>query len=215
MSDERELRRLLVEAGRDMYNSGLVVGTWGNISVRVDAERMLITPTGLAYNKLKPEEMVMVKVADLSYEGGLKPSTETPLHAAIYRKRSEINAVLHNHSTFACAVAAAHLEVPPILDDLVQLVGGSLPVAAYGLPGSDDLVNFAMDAMGDRNAVILANHGALCLGRNLGEAFTVSQVVEKACHAFVGASSLGRVVPLKDSDVAFMYDFFMNKYGQR
>ena len=211
----KEIRKAVCEAGLRMCSTGLVAGTWGNISARVDQTHMLITPSGMDYKTLKPEDIVLVNIHDLKYEGTLKPSLETPLHAAIYRERPGINAVIPTHSTNACTVAAAHKEIPPILDDMVQIIGGSLRVASYALPGTDELVEYAIEKLEGRNAVILANHGPVCLGRSIEEAFVTCQVVEKAARVFIDAQLLGGAVRLKDEDVAFMHKFFLEKYGQK
>jgi L-fuculose-phosphate aldolase len=123
--------------------------------------------------------------------------------------------VIHNHSTNACVVAAAQREIPPILDDMVQIIGGSLRVAKYALPGTDELVDYAMDKLEGRNAVLLANHGPVCLGRSIEEAFVTCLVVEKAARVFIDSQALGGAVCLKDEDVEFMHKFFLEKYGQR
>jgi L-fuculose-phosphate aldolase len=210
-----EIKQAVYEAGIRMSDMGLVAGTWGNISARVDENYMVVTPSGMNYHTLKPENMVVVNIKDLSYEGNLKPSVETPLHAAVYKKRPTINAVIHNHSTNACVVAAAQREIPPILDDMVQIIGGSLRVAKYALPGTDELVDYAMDKLEGRNAVLLANHGPVCLGRSIEEAFVTCLVVEKAARVFIDSQALGGAVCLKDEDVEFMHKFFLEKYGQR
>ena len=210
-----EIQKMVCDAGVRMFETGLVVGTWGNISVRVDDVCMVVTPSGMSYQKLKPDQMVVVNIHDLSYPGDLKPSMEAPLHAAIYRARPDVNAILHNHSTAACTVAAAHVDVPAILDDEVQIVGGPIRVAEYSLPGTTVLGQNALERLGDRNAVLLANHGAVCLGRNLEEAFVTAQVVEKSCRVFLDAQSLGGAKELLPSQVDFMRNFFLERYGQR
>lgn len=211
-----EAKKVVCDSGKRMLKMGHVAGTWGNISQRVDKDCMVITPSGMDYEKLVPEQMVVVNINDLSYEGDLKPSVETGLHAGIYKERPEINSIIHNHSQNACTVAAAHKEIPPILDDMVQIIGGSLRVSEYGLPGSEALDKNSIKALGkDRNAVLIANHGAVCAGRDLDEVFVMCQIVEKACRTFIDVQALGGAVNLKEEDVRFMRNFFVEKYGQR
>ena len=212
---ELDARKIVCQAGCDMKNLGLVSGTWGNISCRVDKDYMVISPSGMKYDTLLPENMVLVNMHDLSYEGSLKPSVETPLHSEIYKSRPDINAVVHTHSTNACVIGAARIEVPPILDDMVQIIGGSLRVAKYSLPGSKDIAENALEALEGRNAAILANHGSVCLGRTMDEAFVTAQIVEKTCRVYIDAQSLGGAVNLKDEDVTYMRNFFLEKYGQK
>lgn len=213
--DLNAIKKEVCDAGVQLCEMGLTVGTWGNISARIDDDYMYIKPSGIDYYKLAPCDMVKVNIHDLSYEGNLKPSTETPLHAAIYAARPNINAVIHNHSTNACIVAAAHKDIPPILDDMVQIVGGSIRVSKYGLPGSDELTKNGMMALEGRNAAILANHGPVCIGRNMKEAFVICQIVEKAARVFVDVQALGGPVCISDENVQFMRSFFLEEYGQK
>jgi len=210
-----DIKREVLETSIKMSKMGLAAGTWGNISARVDQDRMIITPSGMSYNVLKPEDMVLVNIHDLSYVGKLKPSIEFPLHVEIYKARSEINAVMHTHSINACSIAAARKDIPPILDDMVQIVGGSIRITEYALPGSEQMVKNAVKKLENRNATILANHGPVCLGRNLNEALITSQIVEKAAKAFIDTQAFGGPVCLTNEDVDLMRKFYLEKYGQK
>ncbi len=121
--DEKTARERVCQMGRKLLESGLVAGTWGNISVRLDAERMAITPTAEDYTTLSPDDVPVVSLTDGSHAAGKKPSSEWRLHAAVYRERSDAGAVIHTHSMSASTVAAARRGVPPILDDLAQIIG--------------------------------------------------------------------------------------------
>ncbi|MBC7323873.1 MAG: class II aldolase/adducin family protein, partial [Moorella sp. (in: Bacteria)] len=144
--------------GRRLVEERLVVGTWGNISIREDdGQLFVITPSGMPYECIKPEDTVIVNFAGEVVEGDRKPSTETPLHSAIYQARPDVGAVVHTHSTYAGACAVARVPLPPITEDLVQIAGGGVDVAEYALPGSTQLAENALRALGDKNAVLLAN----------------------------------------------------------
>ena len=210
-----DIKREVLETSIKMSEMGLVAGTWGNISARVDKRYIIITPSGMSYNVLKPEDMVLANINDLSYEGKLKPSIELPLHAGIYKARSEINAVIHTHSPCASSVAAARKDIPPILDDMVQIVGGSIRITEYALPGSEQMVKNAIKKLENRNAIILANHGPVCIGRNLNETLITCQIVEKASKVFIDTQAFGGPVCLTNEDVDFMRKIFLEKYGQR
>ena len=164
---EAEAREIVRAAGIELLDSGLVDGTWGNISARVSPELMAITPSGRDYRGIAAEDIVLVDVVTGEIKGGGKPSTETPLHAAVYRERPEIGAVVHTHSMSASTVAAARREVPPILDDFAQIVGPSLRTADYSLPGSGRMARAVVKAMRGRMAALLANHGAVAVGRDM------------------------------------------------
>ena len=210
-----DIKREVLEISIKMSKMGLTAGTWGNISARVDQDRMIITPSVMSYNVLKPEDMVLVNIHDLSYVGKLKPSIELPLHAEIYKARPEINAVMHTHSINACSIAAARKDIPPILDDMVQIIGGSIRITEYALPGSEQIVKNSVKKLENRNATILANHGPVCLGRNLDEALITSQIVEKAAKVFIGTQAFGGPVCLTNEDVDLMRKFYLEKYGQK
>ena len=133
--DEREAREAVRAAGVKLVEEGLVAGTWGNVSVKFSPTEMAITPSGFDYLSMRAEDVVIVDLITGEARGG-KPSTEKKLHAEIYRTRPEVRAVIHTHSMSASTVAAARREVPPILDDLAQIVGPTLRVADYAIPGS-------------------------------------------------------------------------------
>jgi L-fuculose-phosphate aldolase len=191
MDAEQKIRHDIVKAGLRLVKEGLVTRSWGNISVRLDDQHMLITPSGRTYESLKPEEIVRMNYHTLRYEGSIKPSYEFHLHAEVYKKRKEIHAVIHTHQMNATTVATARREVPPIIDDMVQIIGPSVRVSKYTLSGTQKFAKHAVKALKGRQAALLANHGAVCIGRNLEEAFTVSEVLEKACKAFIEAEFLG------------------------
>jgi len=209
-----DIKKEVLETSKKMSKMGLAAGTWGNISARIDEHYMIITPSGMGYDILKPEDMVLANIHDLSYVGKLKPSIEFPLHAEIYKARPEINAVMHTHSINASSIAAARKDIPPLLDDMVQIVGGSIRITEYALPGSDQMVKNAVKKLENRNAIILASHGPVCLGRNLDEALITSQIVEKASKVFIDTQAFGGPVCLKDEDVNHMRKFYLEKYGQ-
>ncbi len=210
-----EIRKKIVEAGLRLVKEGLVARSWGNISVRVDEKNMLITPSGRTYESLKPEEIVFVNYKTLAYEEKIKPSSEYRLHAEIYKQRNEINAVIHTHQMNATTVAVARREVPPIIDDMVQIIGPSVRVSKYTMAGTKKFAKNAVKALRGRQAVLLANHGAVCIGRNPEEAFTVSEVLEKACKAFIEAEFLGGAKTISKFSAAIMHQVYLKKYSRR
>lgn len=200
---------------QEMYHSGLVAGTWGNISARVDEDYMVITPSGMDYERLCPEEMVIVNMNTLEYEGNLKPSIETVVHSAVYKDRPEVNGIVHTHSTYALTVATARKEIPPICDDQVQILGGSVRLAGYTMPGTEEMAKEVVRALKERAGALIANHGAITVGRTLSEAYTGSVVLEKTAKVYINCQSIGGPTEISQADIDFFHDFFMNKYGQR
>lgn len=209
-----EIRKNIIDAGLRLVQEHLVTRSWGNISVRVDEQNMLITPSGRTYESLEPEEIVLMNYHTLRYDGKIKPSSEFHLHAEIYKQRKEIQAVIHTHQMNATTVAAARREVPPIIDDMVQIIGPSVRVSKYTLAGTQKFARHAVKALKGRQAALLANHGAVCVGRTLDEAFTVSQVLEKACKAFIEAEFLGGARPISKVTAAVMHQVYLKKYSK-
>ena len=212
--NESTARILVCEAGKRLLRENLVSGTWGNLSLRLDGDRMVITPSGKPYESLGPEDMVVVSYKTLEWSGEVKPSSELKLHAAIYQERKEINAVIHTHQANASTVAAAGREVPPILDDMAQIIGPSVRVAEYALPNTRRIVRKTIYALRGRNAALMANHGAVCIGRDMEEAFVVCQVLEKACKSFIEAEFLGGTKHIGYVEAWMMHKYYLLKYSR-
>lgn len=210
-----EIRKLVCESGRRMRSSGLIAGTWGNISIRLDSKNMIITPSGIDYENAMPEDMSIMNIETLKWEGQRKPSSEAKLHAQIYKERKNINAIIHTHSMNASTVAAARREVPPILDDMAQIIGPSIRVAKYALPSTKKIVRETVKALKGRNAALMANHGAIGIGRDIEEAFTVCQVLEKSCKAFIEAEFLGGAKSINKFEAWFMHQYYLKKYSKQ
>jgi L-fuculose-phosphate aldolase len=208
-----KLRQEIIDGGRRLVAEGLVARTWGNISIRVDDTYMLITPSGRTYEDLTPADIVLVNYHSSKHEGSIKPSSEKELHCEIYRTRKNIRAVIHTHQMNASTVAAAHREVPPILDDMAQIIGPSVRVADYALPSTKKITMKTVKALKGRNAALMANHGAVCIGRNLDEAFVVCQVLEKACKAFIEAEFLGGAKSINKFEAHLMHQIYIRKYS--
>ena len=209
-----ELKQSVVLGGRQMIERNLVAGTWGNISLRNDAgNRIVITPSGRPYNELTPADIVVVDEEGTVVEGS-RPSSELLLHMAIYAARPDVRAIVHTHSLYATACAVAGEAIPPCLEELVQVVGGGVNVAQYALPGTAQLAQNAVDALEDRTAVLLANHGAVACGPSLKEALLVAELVEKAAQIHAIAGQLGGARRLSEEDVQLMRRYYVEKYRQ-
>lgn len=203
------------ETAKEMANSGLTAGTWGNISGRIDDTYMVITPSGMDYAKLVPEQMVIVNMKTQEYEGNLKPSVEAPIHSKILLGRPEVNGIVHTHSTNALTVATTRKGIPPICDDQVQILGGDVRCAAYTYPGSQEMAESVFEALDERAGALIANHGAITVGRTLKEALVGSTVLEKTAQIYINVQKLGGAVEISREDCEFFHDFFLNKYGQK
>lgn len=213
MEDVQATRHAVREMGVRLVQAGLVIGTWGNVSVRL-GNKMVITPSGADYSKLADDDMPLVDLETGEYEGP-KPSSERGLHSAVYLERKDIGAVIHVHSPHASTLAAARRELPPVLDDVAQLIGPSVRVADYALPSTKKIVRATMKALRGRMAALMANHGAICLGRSLDEAFLCCQVLEKGCKAFIEAEFLGGAKGINKFEAFIMHQFFLRKYSRQ
>ncbi|EQA44517.1 putative L-ribulose-5-phosphate 4-epimerase [Leptospira broomii serovar Hurstbridge str. 5399] len=180
-------KKLVRDTGIRLLKAGLIARSWGNISQRIDEDHFVITPTGRTYEDLRPDEIVRVNRHDLTHVGRIKPSYEKGLHAAAYELRSDIGAVIHTHQLQASVVAAAHREVPILDTEMKKIIGGPVYCTSYSLPGTKKLIRMAIEAL-DRSgskAVLLANHGTLCIGKDMEDAFNVALVLERVCKKFI------------------------------
>jgi len=172
----------VIAAGKRLLETGLIARTWGNVSARIDDTSFVITPSGKAYENLTPDDIVLVQLSDLSYEGDVKPSSEKGIHAQAYLLRPEVRFVVHTHQHNASI--AAVMGKPVVSQFWADVLGESVPIAAYGLPGTKKLKNGVVAAMKQNpgaNAILMAHHGALCVGKDADEAFQVADALEKAC----------------------------------
>jgi len=210
-----EQREALVKAGLKLLEQGLVSRTWGNISIKVTDTEMLVTPSGKFYDDVTPADMVLVNfVTDKYDKNGIKPSSEYKMHSGIYLDRKEINAIIHTHQMNASTCAAARREVPPVLDDLAQIIGPSVRCAEYALPSTKKMMKAVVKALKGRYAALMANHGAVCVGRDLDEAFVVCQVLEKGCKAFIEAEFLGGAKSISKFEAWIMHKIYLQKYSK-
>lgn len=198
------LREKIVELGVKMLNTGLTHGTSGNISLRIPSEsKILVTPSSIPYLEITPKDILLVDFDGEPLEGGRNPSVETPFHLAVYKNRDDVGGIIHSHSTYTLAVAAIGKTIPVFLDEMFANIGGELVVADYALPGSDELADNVLEKLGDKNAVLLANHGALCCGKELDDAFHVVETIEKICRVFILSSIVGEVKPLPEEGIEY------------
>ncbi len=209
---ELELRKLVKDSGVKLLEENLVQGTWGNISVRLDEDHMLVTPTGLDYNHLQPEDMPIVQISDPSvWSDGKKPTSERKIHAAVLASRPEINACIHSHPVFATIMASCRMPLPAFTDELQEVMGGEVKVGAYGLPGTKKLKAGTVEAMQGRNACFMANHGVFCVGKTMEEAFNVLRVLERSVYQFIQNNTLKRTGAESYTD-QLLFDQFIKQH---
>lgn len=212
----QNLRKKIIEVALKMAEEGLVLGTWGNVSCRVPGEPfMIITPSGIEYSKMDPEDLVIADWDGNLTEGRWKPSTESLLHAEIYKNRPDVGAVVHTHSAYATAFAVARKAIPVITEEMAQVIGGPVEVADYKTCGTYELATAAVTSLGKRSAVLLANHGIVGVGKDVNESFRVCIMVEKAARVAILAQAIGGYATLEQSEVDNMRAKFVSEYGQK
>ncbi len=175
---ETEARKLVIEAGLRLLENKLIARTWGNISARISKDEFIITPSGKAYDRLTPADLVKVRVADCSYKGNVKPSSEKGVHAAAYAQRNHIGFIIHTHQYYASVVAAECRSIR------------TAPCAAYALPGTTKLKKFVAESVKNNpyeNSFLMARHGTLILGSDMEEAFSRAEALEEKCRSLVEA----------------------------
>lgn len=211
-----ELRNAIIETGKAMVANQLTRGAMGNISARIPGtSKYYITPSGMDYFSLQPEDIVLVDYETDEVVGKRRPSIEIHLHGEIYRVRPDVNGVVHTHSPYASAMAAARKPIPPVLDLVGLLIGGQVEVAGHAVPGTLELAHNCVRALGSRGGVLVANHGAIGVGPDLKTAFGAADIIESAAMAVFFASLVGGAVPLSEERIKEEREYVSAHYGQR
>ncbi|MGI5977510.1 MAG: class II aldolase/adducin family protein [Candidatus Limivicinus sp.] len=203
--DISDMKEAVCSMAKQSYSEKLFAGTSGNLSV-FDRESgiMVITPTSVPYELITPGDMVAMRTDGSIVDGRLSPSSEWRMHAEIYNGKSGVGALVHTHSPFATAFAAAHRNIPAALIEMVHFLGGDVPLAKFAVPGTADVGLEALKALKDRNACLLANHGVLTVGRDLSEAHIRAVYVEDAAKICILAKGAGGIHSLSDEAIAAM-----------
>ncbi|WP_043630202.1 class II aldolase/adducin family protein [Nonomuraea candida] len=202
------LREQLCEYGRRAVELGLVIGTSGNLSVR-EGDLVAVTPSGVALDRLTPESCPVVDLTGRRVEGELRPSSETPMHLAVY-ETTDARAIVHTHSVFGTVVATTMTELPPVHYNAL-LLGGTVRVAEYATYGTPELAANVRAALeGGKRAALMANHGGMTLGATLEEAFEATRLLEWLCEVYVRALGVGKPTVLTEDQLAAVVDRMLN-----
>lgn len=213
----RRLRDEVCALNRALPDLGLVVWTAGNVSARVPGENLLvIKPSGLDFDQLTPENMVVTDFAGMVIEGDLAPSSDTGAHAVVYREMPEVGGVVHTHSTYACAWAARGQAIPCVLTMQADEFGGDIPIGPFALIGNEAIGEGVVQTLrGSRSpAVIMQNHGPFTIGKDARTALKASVMLEEVARATHLAHQLGKPIPIPQSDIDALNDRYQNVYGQ-
>src|ERR1051326_5776001 len=188
---EHALRHSLTRFGKMLHSQGFVAATDGNLSVRLDDERILITPTCVSKGMMKPQDMVIVGLDGRKLNGSSNPSSEIAMHLTIYRMRPDIGAVVHAHPCTATAFASAGMALDEPLCSEVVITLGAVPLAPYATTGTRELSDSLAPFIPDHNAILMANHGVVTYGADLRQAYLRMEAVEHYAKIVLAARQLG------------------------
>ncbi|MCT4594316.1 MAG: L-fuculose-phosphate aldolase [Anaeromicrobium sp.] len=207
-------RQLIVEYGKKLITSNLTKGTGGNISIFMRNEKLMaITPSGIDYFKMKPEDVLIMDLNGNVIDGHKRPSSEYSMHKIFYEKREDINSVVHVHSTYSTTLSCMNWDLPAV-HYLVAISGGkNVRCSSYETFGTDGLAISAFEGMKDRYAVFLANHGLLTGAKDLPNAFNKAEEIEFCAEIYCRTKALGEPSILSDGEMNKMLGLFQS-YGQ-
>ena len=211
---EGSLKQVVVDSCKKMLGAELVRGTWGNVSIR-DNDKIYITPSGFSYEIMRESDIMIIDLDGTVLEGPHTPSSEWKLHVAIYKARPDVDCILHTHPLNS-SIASVTLEtVPALIEDSAMICGPEIKVAAYGDPGSWELANNTVAALGENGAVIMRNHGLVNVGKRFSEVFAGANVTEKNVHIYLEALKIGKEIHgLTDETKTKLREVYKEMYRQ-
>lgn len=209
------LRIEIYKLHMELPRNNLVSWTGGNLSGRDQQSGLVvIKPSGIRYEQLAPENMVVVDLDGKVVEGEYKPSSDTAAHLYVYRHRPEMHGVVHTHSPFATAFAAAGMPIPPVLTAICDEFGGPIPLGGYAKVGGDEIGRILIESIGDSPAILMKNHGAFTIGLTPVEAIKAAIVLESVARTVYYAMQLGPVDEIPAEEVARAHRRYLEEYGQ-
>jgi len=210
------LRQSVWQLHMELPRNNLVTWTGGNVSARdTESGLVVIKPSGVRYEDLKPEHLVVLDLEGKIVEGGLSPSSDTASHLYIYRQRPEVNGVVHTHSPYATAFAALGKPIPVYLTAIADEFGGPIPCGGFALIGGEEIGKVVVESIGSSPAVLLKNHGVFTLGSSATSAVKAAVMVEDAARTVWLALQMGVPDEIPAEDVARLHQRYTHVYGQR
>ena len=210
-----DLRSMVCRLNAELPGNNLVAWTSGNVSARDKGTGfVVIKPSGIRYEDLTPESMVVVDLDGKVVEGRYKPSSDTLAHVHIYSHRPDVNGVVHTHSTFATAWAAVGKPIPPVLTAICDEFGGPIPVGAYAKIGGDEIGREVVRSIGSSPAILMKNHGVFTIGKTPEAAVKAAVMVEDVARTVFYALQLGQPDEIPPEEVARAHRRYLDEYGQ-
>ena len=209
-----ELRKEVCEANLVLPKEGLVTMTSGNVSGRdLETNLMVIKPSGVSFEDLTPESMVVVDMDGNVVEGDHGPSSDTATHLWVYRNRKDVNGIVHTHSNYATAFAAANRPIPAVLTAIADEFGCDIPVGGYAAIGGKAIGEEILRSIGMSTAILMKNHGVFTIGKTVKKAVKSAVMVEDVAKTVWLALQIGTPDRLSDEEIASNYDRYHNRYG--
>jgi L-ribulose-5-phosphate 4-epimerase len=210
-----ELKAQLLDLHLELPKNNLVVWTGGNVSAR-DKETglVVIKPSGIRYEEMRPEHMVVLDLDGRIVEGGLKPSSDTASHLYIYKHRPDVGGVVHTHSAYATAFAAANRPIPVVLTAIADEFGGPIPCGGFALIGDEAIGKVVVESIGKSPAVLLKNHGVFTIGKDAKSAVKAAIMTEDNAKTVWLALQIGVPDEIPQADVDRLHDRYTHVYGQ-
>ena len=212
-----ELRAEVARYAKKMVASGLVRAAQGNLSARDPQTGLIcITPSGMDYDLVAAEDILVIDDQGAVVEGAPdhRPSVETPLHTLILRRRSDIHCVMHTHSLYTTAFGVVYEPLPIVLAESALCLGGVVPIAPYQMSGTPEFAELVAETLGEGNAVIWGNHGAMVVGPSLSATFSAAHALEDGAHVYALARQLGTPVLLPPDEVEKLHTFWREHYAK-
>jgi L-ribulose-5-phosphate 4-epimerase len=213
----RQTQLEVAELHAELVRYGLVVWTAGNVSARVPgADQFVIKPSGVSYDELTAESMIVCDLEGMRVSGDLAPSSDTAAHAYVYRHLPEVNGVVHTHSTYASAWAACGEPIPCVLTAMADEFGGEIPIGPFALIGGDSIGEGITKTLANHRsrAVLMANHGVFTVGASARAAVKTAVMCEDVARTVHLARQLGDPRPIAPADVDRLWERYQNVYGQ-
>jgi L-ribulose-5-phosphate 4-epimerase len=210
-----KLKEELVELHLELPKNNLVVWTGGNISARdPESGLVVIKPSGIRYEEMRPEHMVVMDLEGRIIEGDLKPSSDTASHLYIYEHRPDVGGVVHTHSVYATAFAAVNKSIPVVLTAIADEFGGAIPCGGFALIGDEGIGKVVIESIGKSPAVLLKNHGVFSIGKNAKSALKAAIMTEDNAKTVWLAMQIGTPDEIPQEDVEKLHHRYTHVYGQ-
>lgn len=211
-----KLKEQLMQLHLELPKNQLVTWTGGNVSLRDEETGLvIIKPSGVMYEDLTPEKMIVLDLKGKVIEGSLKPSSDTATHLFIYQNRTDVNGIVHTHSPFATAFAAVGKPIPAVLTAICDEFGGAIPVGGFAPIGDEAIGKEVVRSIGSSPAILMQNHGVFTIGKSAKAAVKAAVMVEDVARTVFYAMQLGELIPIPEEMVARLHKRYLEQYGQQ